>query len=144
MKHLTIIGAGFVFGLAGITALSDSEGYKPAVISHLLHRATTTSDGTPIRYPDSDQPEISTLEIIIPAGAETGWHKHPGPLYTYVAAGTVEVELEGGSKASFGPGEVIYEVVDSWHNGVNRGAEDVRLIVFALGSEGAPLVIPKP
>src|SRR5690606_41501538 len=69
--------------------------------------------------------------------------KHPAPLYTYVVAGEVEVELEGGKLARYGAGDVVYEVVDSWHNGVNRGNKDVRLIVFALGSEGAPLVIPR-
>ncbi|MFA5547250.1 MAG: cupin domain-containing protein [Porticoccaceae bacterium] len=128
--------------LAAPLALAD-EGYRPEIASTLLHRATTTADGAPIRYPASDHPEVSTLEIVIPPGAETGWHKHPAPLYTYVMAGEVEVELEGGKLARYGAGDVVYEVVDSWHNGVNRGSEDVRLIVFALGSEGAPLVIPR-
>ncbi|MCK9563255.1 MAG: cupin domain-containing protein, partial [Bacteroidales bacterium] len=119
-------------------ALADAEGYRAEVLSNLLHRATTTSDGAPIVYPHTEHPEVSTLEIIIPPGAETGWHKHPGPLYTYVTAGEVEVELEDGRKTSFGAGDVIYEVVDSWHNGVNRGSVDARLIVFALGEEGTP------
>ena len=133
---------GLVFTIAANTGLSE-EGYRPEVASTLLHRATTTADGAPIRYPASDHPEVSTLAIVIPPGAETGWHKHPGPLYTYVVAGEVDVELDGGKVARYGAGDVVYEVVDSWHNGVNRGSEDVRLIVFALGSEGEPLVNPR-
>lgn len=138
------VGATLMLGLLlAPPASADAEGYRAEVLSNLLHRATTTSDGAPIVYPHSDHPEVSALEIIIPPGAETGWHKHPGPLYTYVTAGEVEVELEDGRKTAFGAGDVIYEVVDSWHNGVNRGSVDARLIVFALGEEGAPLVVPK-
>lgn len=129
------------FALAPLTALA--EGYKPEVISKVLHRATTTSNGAPIVYPRTEHPEVSALDIVIPPGAETGWHKHPGPLYTYVLSGAVEVEVEGGKKTTFGEGDVIYEVVDTLHNGVNHGTVDAHLIVFALGSEGEALVVPK-
>lgn len=125
------------------TAYADAEGYRAEVLRHLLHRSTTTADGSPIVYPESEHPEVSTLEIIIPPGAETGWHKHPGPLYTYVTAGEVEVELEDGRKTTFGAGDVIYEVVDRWHNGVNHSSVDAKLIVIALGEVGKPLVVPK-
>ncbi|KJS08117.1 MAG: cupin [Gammaproteobacteria bacterium BRH_c0] len=120
-----------------------AEGYKPQVKSQVLHRATTTSNGAPIAYPHTDHPEVSTLDIVIPPGAETGWHKHPAPLYTYILSGSVEVELEDGEKTTFSAGDVVYEVVDTWHNGVNRGTVDARLIVFALGTEGKALVIPR-
>lgn len=133
----------FILLLALAPFFATAEGYKPEVKSKVLHRATTTSNGAPITYPLSEHPEVSTLDIVIPPGAETGWHKHPVPLYTYVMAGEVEVEMEGGKKMTFVAGDVVYEVVDTWHNGINRGSVDARLIVFALGTEGKALVIPR-
>ncbi len=143
IRQLTLCAILVLGAPLAATNLWADEGYRQEVIRNLLHRATTTVDGSPIHYPDTDHPEVSTLEIIIPPGGETGWHKHPGPLYTVVMSGSVEVELDNGEKNTFGAGDVIYEVVDTWHNGVNRGSEDARLIVVALGSEGEPLVVPR-
>lgn len=63
------------------------------------------------------------------------------PVYAYVVSGHLTVEIEGGKILSFAPGEAIIEVVNTLHNGQNRGDEPVKLAVFYLGAEGTPNVI---
>lgn len=80
-----------------------------------------------------------TVELL--PGSETGWHKHPVPVYAYVISGKLTVEIEGGKQLSFDAGEAIIEVVNTLHNGKNIGNEPVKLAVFYLGDEGTPNVI---
>lgn len=81
------------------------------------------------------------MTVDLAPGAETGWHKHPVPVYAYVVSGNLTVELEGGAVLSFKAGDAIIEVVNTLHNGINGGKEPVRLAVFYLGVEGMPTVI---
>ena len=74
-------------------------------------------------------------------GAETGWHKHPIPVYAYVISGNLSVELEDGKCLSFAAGDAVIEVVNTLHNGKNSGTEPVELAVFYLGVKGTPIVI---
>jgi quercetin dioxygenase-like cupin family protein len=81
------------------------------------------------------------MTVNIAPGAETGWHSHPIPVYAYVVEGTLEVELEGGQIITYRSGDAIIEVVNTLHNGRNRGSEEVRLVVFYTGAEGTPSVV---
>jgi len=58
-----------------------------------------------------------------------------------VMSGRISVEIEGGKTAEFKEGEVIVEVVNLLHNGVNREKVPVRLIVFYLGAKNLPNVL---
>ncbi|AGA92069.1 cupin domain-containing protein [Thioflavicoccus mobilis 8321] len=132
------------FVLAGSpAALADADGYAAGVSSVILERGTTTADGAPIAYPCTDRPEVTAAEVTIAPGAETGWHKHPIPLYAYVQQGELEVRLDDGRVSSFHGGDVIFEVVDTWHNGKNVGDDEVKLIVFYLGIAGEPTTIKR-
>lgn len=81
------------------------------------------------------------MTVNLMPGAETGWHKHPVPVYAYVVSGHLSVELEDGKQCSFDTGDAIVEVVDTWHNGRNNGKTPVSLAVFYLGVEGLSNVI---
>ena len=83
------------------------------------------------------------MTVNLAPGAETGWHEHPVPVYGYVVSGKISVELEDGKELSFTEGEAIIEVINTMHNGINRGNEPVKLAVFYLGAEGIPNVIRK-
>ena len=115
--------------------------YSPAVTAKVLTKTTVTGNGQKIRYPVTDRAEVTALTVVLAPGAETGWHKHPVPVYAYVIAGTLSVEIEGGKLLTFKKGDAIIEVVNTLHNGKNSGTEPVQLAVFYLGIEGVPNVV---
>ena len=132
-----------LLGLFFISGLQAAE-YGTAVTSRLITKAENTSNGDKIKYPAFSNPEVSALEVDIAPGAETGWHKHPVPVYAYVLAGKLLVDIEGGKSQTFKPGDAIIEVVDAWHNGRNISCEPVRLAVFYLGGKDVANVAKSP
>lgn len=115
--------------------------YNPGVSAQLLTKTTVTANGQKIRYPSTDRAEVTAMTVTLAPGAQTGWHKHPTPVYAYVISGKLSVMLADGTELSYGAGDAIIEVVDVMHNGTNRGNVAVQLAVFYLGSQGAPTVI---
>lgn len=122
---------------------AQPAGYSGGVSSRLLKQTTVTANGQKIVYPATDKPEITASLVEIGPGAETGWHKHPVPVYAYMLEGELEVELENGTRIVYKAGDAIIEVVDTFHTGKNRGQIPARLVVFYTGSAGQPNVIRK-
>ena len=118
-------------------------GYKSGVTSQLLVKTSVTADGKKISYPVTANPEVTAMLVEIAPKAETGWHKHDVPVYAYMLAGELEVALEGGKHATYKAGDAIIEVVGTLHNGINKGKESVRLVVFYTGIKDQSHVIRK-
>ncbi|GGL45623.1 cupin domain-containing protein [Nocardia jinanensis] len=74
-------------------------------------------------------------------GGSTGWHYHEGPVYGFVAAGTLTHPGPDCAAPEFRPGEFIYEEAGArnTHIGRNLGAEPVVLSVIYAPPAGAPL-----
>lgn len=127
-------------GLTGvllIVSLALAADYQAAGVSvKVLTKTSVTSNGQKITYPSTDRAEVTAMTVDLAPGAETGWHQHPVPVYAYVVAGTLSVALEDGQVLSFGTGEAVIEVVNTLHNGSNKGTTPVQLAVFYLGSAG--------
>ena len=115
--------------------------YNAGVQSNIILRAETMSNGEPIDYLDTDRPQVTVMTVDIAPGAGTGWHSHPMPVYAYVMAGQLTVEIERGKTAEFREGDAIIEVVNLRHNGTNHGKVPVKLLVFYLGAKDVPKVI---
>jgi quercetin dioxygenase-like cupin family protein len=115
--------------------------YNAGVQSNIILRAETMSNGEPIDYLDTDRPQVTVMTVDIAPGAGTGWHSHPMPVYAYVMAGQLTVEIERGKTAEFREGDAIIEVVNLRHNGTNHGKVPVKLLVFYLGAKDVPNVI---
>ena len=128
-------------GLSLLAAQAFSADYGNGVTTKVLKKTSVTENGRKISYPQTDRAEVSAMTVELAPGAETGWHEHPVPVYAYVMAGTLSVELEGSKQLSFGAGDAVIEVVDTMHNGKNNGTEPVKLAVFYLGIEGTANVI---
>lgn len=122
-------------------SLSLSADYNSGVSATVLKKSMVTGNGQKIVYPLTDKAEVTAMAVDLAAGAETGWHSHPIPVYAYVVAGTLDVELESGQVMIYRAGDAIIEVVNTLHNGRNRGSETVRLVVFYTGIEGTPNVV---
>lgn len=139
-----LYGRSFLLGLAGlflVTLPAFAADYSSGVMAKVLTKTSVTGNGQKIIYPLTDRAEVTAMTVELAPGAETGWHKHPVPVYAYVVAGVLTVEVEGGKQLSFNAGDAIIEVVDTLHNGRNSGREPVKLAVFYLGSAGTPNVI---
>ncbi len=70
-------------------------------------------------------------------------HYHPGHVFVYVLSGSLRIDVEGRPSRVIGPGEVLHELpgMDMTANsmGASKGA---RFLVFQIGDEGKPLMVP--
>jgi len=77
------------------------------------------------------------------AGAESGWHVHPGTEVAYVTAGRLELRVKG--KVT------VLEAGDSFtmprgvpHNGINPGGETAKAVITLVVDKGAQPRQPVP
>lgn len=131
----------YLIGLSLLMPSAFAADYNSGVTAKVLRKTSVTGNGQKITYPLTDRAEVTVMTVDLAPGAETGWHKHPVPVYAYVVSGNLSVELEDGKHLSFVAGEAIIEVVNTLHNGKNMGSEPVKLVVLYLGAEGTPNVI---
>lgn len=127
--------------LIALASSSAGAGDLPAaVVATPVLKTTEAWDGRPIVFP-TDRAEVTALSIVIPPGAETGWHQHPVPSFAFVVEGELQVTLRDGRTRRFRAGEAFAEVVATAHNGRNAGAVPTRLLVLYAGSAGTPLTV---
>ena len=117
-----------------------AQDYKNVEVSKVLI-SSVTSNGTPLKYLQTAQPEVTVLVVRVPPGGSTGWHKHPVPVYAYMLEGTLNVEIKGTQTCAFKKGDAILEVMNTLHNGYNSGSETATLVVFYTGAVGVPNVV---
>jgi len=132
-----------VIGLAlAVTARADDKpDYNNDVTVTKLLRTSTNSIGQPIVYPHDGTAEVSILTVEIPPGKQTGWHKHPVPIFGYVLSGVLTVNFANGEKKIFHPGDALAEAVNTLHNGINEGKEPVKLLIFVAGEKNVPFTL---
>ncbi len=116
------------------------EGYGSGVKTKVLARTSRTVSGQKMEYLKTQDAEVTALYVEIAPGEETGWHKHPVPVYGYVLEGKLTVESIDGRKYEFTAGDVVLEVVNIPHNGFNPGNVPLKLVVFYTGEKGKPIV----
>jgi len=117
---------------------NGSEGYKKEIQVALLMRTTATVAGQPIVYPQTDKAEVTAVQVEIPPGTETGWHRHPFPCFAYILSGALDVSMEGGKSVHLTAGQAMAESVNILHNGKNNGPEPVKLVLFVMGEKEKP------
>jgi len=125
---------------ATVFALSGCAAQKPqAVESKVLLKTTSSWDGTPYSAYPAGQPELTVLNIKIPANTALKWHQHPMPNAAYVVSGKLTVQAkESGQSITLKPGDVLPEIVDKVHRGLT-GDSAVELVVFYAGTPELPL-----
>ena len=125
-----LLASGFLTGYA--------VGQPSKIQVRTLLQTERAWDGQQYRaYPDG-QPQVSLLEITIPAKTTMEWHRHPMPNVAYVMSGEIDVETKDGKTAHFRPGQTISETVATTHRGVTAD-QPVKLLVFYAGATGLPL-----
>jgi quercetin dioxygenase-like cupin family protein len=117
--------------------------YNNEIKIETLLKTDTTSIGQKVVYPNFQSDEVTICKVTIPPGKSTGWHKHSFPVFAYVLKGTLTVEIENHKTVQFPENATISEVLNTFHNGVNNGSEDVVLIAFYMGEKGKALSVHK-
>lgn len=70
------------------------------------------------------------------AGAESGWHIHPGTEVAYVVSGQLDVRVKG-KVSVLNPGDSFTMPRGVAHNGVNRGPQAAKVVITLLVDKGA-------
>ncbi len=97
----------------------------------------TTVTGETIAYPTNAPARITALEITLQPGQQTGWHKHPVPLFGYILEGELTVDYGDKGKRTFRKGDALAEAMNEAHNGRNTGQGPTRILAVFLGVEGS-------
>jgi quercetin dioxygenase-like cupin family protein len=129
-----------MFLLLILNGVLNAEEYRNVEVKKLI-TSTTSSNGQPLTYLQTAQPEVTVLVVRVPPDGSTGWHKHPVPVYAYMLEGTLNVEIKGGRTYVFKKGEAILEVMNTLHNGYNSGKDPATLVVFYTGAVGVSNVV---
>jgi quercetin dioxygenase-like cupin family protein len=129
--------------IAILFCLSGKSQYNQRIIIEPILKTDTTAIGQKIIYPDFQNDEITILKITVPPGESTGWHKHMIPVFAYILKGSLTVELEGNKTILLPENSSFSEVFDTYHNGINKGTENVVLIAFYMGEKGKSLSVRK-
>jgi quercetin dioxygenase-like cupin family protein len=137
----TALAAALLAGVAACVRPEPGGGYGTGIRSREVLKTQLAADGKALAYLRAGEPELTVLEVEIPAGAETGWHHHPVPVFAYVLEGELSVTLATGKVQVYGKGQAIAEAVDLPHTGRNAGPGTVRLAVFYCGAKGVPNVV---
>ena len=104
-----------------------SSGAQEKIAANTLFQSTVTAAGQPIVFPKSHS-EVTALMVDIPAGTDTGWHKHPWPRYAYVVSGVITVENDAGQAKTYRAGEFFVEQINIYHHGTTT--VPTRLLVI--------------
>ena len=102
-----------------------------------LLKANQTVVGGPLKYAETDKPEITSLIVTIQPGGRTSLHQHPVVTFVYVLEG--EADLHIGEKIlHYKAGEALIEPIDVVNQVFNPGAAPTKVLVVQVGEEGKP------
>jgi quercetin dioxygenase-like cupin family protein len=135
MKQVCILAAA-ILGLIAIPAAAQVKFSATPVL-----QTGATAGGTGIAYPKTDSAEVTALVLDIGPGGETGRHMHPYPTFVYVLEGAIDVEMDGGVVHSYQAGGSFLEVLNTWHNGKNKGTTPAKVLVVFAGVHGQPNLV---
>ncbi|MDX8341247.1 cupin domain-containing protein [Draconibacterium sp. IB214405] len=137
MKRTLIILSLLAILLSCMSVESETDGPK---VETLL-QATQSWDGSELpSYPEG-KPEISILKVSIPPHSQLDLHKHEVINAGILLSGNLTVITENSDTLKMKTGDVLSEVVGTWHYGVNEGDDIAEIVVFYAGTVGTPLSI---
>lgn len=131
---LVIVGA-MVAGAIGVPGLyADEKEYKStAKITKLIESMSLSG------LPDQ---EANVFVAEMPGGWVGGKHYHPGHVFVYVLEGSITFMFDGKEPFTVKAGEVYHETPNEKMLAKNASAsDDLKIVVFQVGTEGKPVMI---
>lgn len=112
------------------------------VVREIL-KSSRSWDGAPLKA------EFRVLHFTMAPGATTTIHMHPLSGAGYVIRGELTMvatedphgnfrEAKRVKEIKLRAGDAWTEMVNTWHYGVNQGAEDLEFVLIFTGEEGTP------
>jgi quercetin dioxygenase-like cupin family protein len=89
---------------------------------------------TKIIYPNGDT-KITALLVEMQPYSKMQMHYHEVPSFGYILEGEITVQSESGDIKTFSKGDVVIEMINKRHSGVNPGNTVTKFIVFYMGTE---------
>ncbi|HEX4507601.1 MAG TPA: cupin domain-containing protein [Alphaproteobacteria bacterium] len=92
---------------------------------------------------------VEVKKLTIAPGGKTGLHTHPGPVVSYVVAGTLIVQVKGEAEKIYRPGDAIFEpgntVIEKFDNG-SATEPAVFIADYLLGADDKEIIhfVDKP
>ena len=99
-----------------------------------LIETDTSWEKTKIIYPKGDA-KITALVVEMQPQAKIQMHYHEVPSFGYILEGKITVQSESGDIQTFSKGDVVIEMINKKHSGVNPGDKVTKFIVFYMGTE---------
>ena len=124
MKRIAISCA---LAIAAIASAQAADAAKVKVTP--LATLDKTVTGQNVEFPKDAHALVFLAEF--PPGARLPEHKHPYPHFVYVLEGTLTVvNTETGKTFTVKQGDVLAEMMNTWHYGINKTALPVKLLVI--------------
>ena len=131
MKKITLY---FLFSLLFLTlnsfAIENSNNIK---VTKLIE-TDASWEKTKIIYPNGET-KITALLVEMQPQAKMQMHFHEVPSFGYILEGKITVQSESGDIKTFSKGDVVIEMINKKHSGVNPGDDVTKFIVFYMGTE---------
>ena len=89
---------------------------------------------TKIIYPNGDS-KITALLVEMQPKAKMKMHHHEVPSFGYILEGTIRVQSESGDIKNFSKGDVVIEMINKKHSGINPGDTITKFVVFYMGTK---------
>jgi quercetin dioxygenase-like cupin family protein len=126
------------FALAAVMAsgplLAADQAKPPAPVASGVMQEPLTGDSSR---------EIVAITVVLPPGASTGRHTHPGDQYTVVQEGELRVIVEGFAPKLFKAGEGFHIDPGVVHENQNASTErKARTTEFFIVAKGKPRTTP--
>ena len=99
-----------------------------------LIETNTSWEKTKIIYPNGDS-KITALLVEMQPQATMKMHFHEVPSFGYILEGKITVQSESGDIKTFSKGDVVIEMINKKHCGLNPGDSVTKFIVFYMGTE---------
>jgi quercetin dioxygenase-like cupin family protein len=141
VSMLLLAGCGSDEPAASGSAAPSAVSAGPQV---LLDAQELTVLDQPLKYLKKKPAQISSSILTLEPGQETGWHKHPSPIYVYILEGSISVEYDAGVVKDYQAGTAFLEAVGTWHNGTNKGDAPVRILVVNMGAKDVANAVKRP
>lgn len=111
--------------------------------AQVLAKSEKSWDGATLPNYPTEQPQVTVLKVTVPPKTKLPWHKHDVINAGYLIKGELTVVSEDGKQLKLKPGDVLIELVDTWHYGRNDGDEPAEIVVFYAGTKNEAITVLK-
>lgn len=138
MKHRLIH-----LSIALLFCISCKKDFKNEILVETLAETSVSWNGDALPAYGAGKPKLTVLKITIPPKTKLKWHKHLVINSGILLSGALKVIDENEEILFLKEGDVIVELVNKYHYGMNEGDIPAEIVVFYSGTEGIPITVLK-